>query len=106
MLNNIRAKGPLVFKSDIGQYNVMKKNLQLWYFSARLVNGATEYTLPDFDFPTDPKDIEKLELIDMSGDTRLEIPIDVFNATKQKDGTYKLPIVEWEKQYSKNSVRL
>lgn len=96
MLNNVRAKGPLIFSSDVGQYNVLKKHLQLWYNSARMVNGATTYKMPDFDLP---EVVEKLELIDTAGDLRIVLPLDVFLATKMEDGGYELPIEEWKTKY-------
>lgn len=96
MLNNVRTKGPLIFSSDVGQYNVLKKHLQLWYNSARMVNGATTYKMPDFDLP---EVVEKLELIDTAGDLRMVLPLDVFLATKLEDGGYELPIEEWKAKY-------
>lgn len=95
MLNNVRAKGPLIFSSDVGQYNVLKKHLQLWYNSARMVNGATTYKMPDFDLP---EVVEKLELIDTAGISAWYF-LWTFLATKLEDGGYELPIEEWKAKY-------
>ena len=64
----------LTFQSDLGQYNVIKKHLQLWFNSSRMGSDGVitikEFTLPD--------DVKTLELIDLYRDERLKVPVSAF----------------------------
>lgn len=103
MLNKITAKGPLNFQSDLGQYNVIKKHLQLWFNSNTLRLGETNIVIKGFDFP---EDAEKLELIDSYTDARLTVPIPDFKATFKKGIGYIFPFKDWVDKYEVKPVRL
>lgn len=98
MLNKITAKGPLNFQSDLGQYNVVSKKLQLWFMPSRVGNTDEYATIQEFEFP---KDVEKLEVLDPSTDLRMSVPIDVFKATYVDGVGYRFPIKEWRKKYTR-----
>lgn len=96
MLNKITAKGPLNFQSDLGQYNVLKKHLQLWFSSMALTMGEDHILIKDFEFP---KDVKKLELIDTHSDLRMNVPVDDFKSVYINGIGYKFPFEEWKEKY-------
>lgn len=98
MLNKITAKGPLNFQSDLGQYNVVSKKLQLWFMPSRVGNGTDIVTIQEFDFPADA---EKLEVLDPSTDLRMVVPIDVFKAAHKPGVGYQFSLSEWRNKYFK-----
>lgn len=70
----------LTFQSDLGQYNVIKKHLQLWFNSSRMGSDGVitikEFTLPD--------DVKTLELIDLYRDERLKVPVSALKSCTRK----------------------
>lgn len=97
MLIILRAKNMTSnMRSDIGQYDIVNKKMQIWVNSSRLVNAETMLTIPEFDVP---KDVKKVELRDAGTDQVLQVPLDVFNSSLQKDGTHKFEWSEWFKKY-------
>jgi hypothetical protein len=97
MLNKITAKGPLNFQSDLGQYNVISKKLQLWFIPSRIGNTDEYAIIQEFDFPND---VEKLEVIDPASDLRMKVPVDVFKSTLVPGEGYKFPYKEWRRLYT------
>ena len=98
MLTKITPKCPLHFQSDLGQYNVLKKHLQLWCVSASLADHNPVATIKEFEFP---KDVEKLEIIDPTTDDRMVVPINVFKEAHQEGVGYVFNYRDWLKKYKK-----
>lgn len=97
MLIILRAKNLTSnMRSDVGQYNLVTKTMQLWINSARLVNGATHITIPAFDVP---KDVKKVEIKDAGNNSTLVVPVKTFLSSKQENGSFSFEYSDWSKKY-------
>lgn len=85
----------LTFQSDLGQYNVIKKHLQLWFNSSRMGSDGVitikEFTLPD--------DVKTLELIDLYRDERLRVPVSAFKKLYKEGEGYSFVLKDLRKKY-------
>lgn len=85
----------LTFQSDLGQYNVIKKHLQLWFNSSHMGSDGVitikEFTLPD--------DVKTLELIDLYRDERLKVPVSVFKKLHKEGEGYSFVLKDLRKKY-------
>lgn len=83
-------------RSDVGQYNLITKKMQLWVNSSRLVNGATDLVIPDFNVP---EDVKSIDIVDEGTDQTLSVPVSVFHESAKSDGTHVFNFSDWQHKY-------
>lgn len=102
MITSITPKAQSALKSNIGQYHVIKKELELWINSGSLIFGEEYITIPDFNFPNDT---EKLYIIDTNiPDGKFKVPVEDFKKFYIKDLGYKFKYSDFSSKYKRAGI--
>lgn len=102
MITSITPKAQSALKSNIGQYHVIKKELELWINSGSLILGEEYIVIPDFDIP---KDVEKLYIIDTNvNNLRLRISLEEFKGLHVDNVGYKFKYKDFVEKYKRAGV--
>ena len=102
MIISITPKEKTTSRSNIGEYRVLKKELELWINSSSLILGEKDITIPDFDLP---KDVEKLYIIDTNAhNLKLNIPVEEFKQYFVTDTGYKFNYQDFVNKYKRAGI--
>lgn len=102
MIISITPKEKSTTRSNIGEYRVLKKELELWINSSSLILGETDITIPDFDFP---KDVEKLYIIDTNAhNLKLTIPVNEFKHYFVENEGYRFNYQDFVNKYKRVGI--
>lgn len=98
MLIRVNAKNPTGFSPEVGEYNVIKKVLTLWYSVAYMANETKEILIKDFEWPNG---VEKVHLRDLGSNEILAVPINEFKAQHKEGVGYSFNYEDWKRKYLK-----
>ncbi len=98
MLIRVNAKNPTGFSPEVGEYNVIKRVLTLWYSVAYMANETKEITIKDFEWP---KDVEKVHLVDLGSNEILVVPKSEFAQCYRSGVGYVFKYEDWKRKFLK-----
>lgn len=98
MLIRINAKNPTGFSPEVGEYNVIKEVLSLWYSVAYMSNETKEITIKDFEWP---KGVKNVRLVDLGSNEILEPPKSALENVYKPNVGYVFNYEDWKRKYLK-----
>lgn len=98
MLIRVNAKNPTGFSPEVGEFDVIKKVLTLWYSVAYMLNDSKSIVIKEFEWPDT---VKSLRLMDLGSNEILLVPISEFKNSYVAGEGYKFNYEDWKRKYMK-----